>query len=359
MVKNVTYLIKIQAKPILYGTILSLKELDLHKFFDSFTRILIISPYIEDAQLTSIISSLGLEICYIPALNKSKEILDKCLVSKQNLRTEYKSNKISIILPVYNEEKNIEETIKEVKKLPFNPELIVVDDNSRDKTSTILETLSGFTFIQHRKNFGYKQSLREGISASHGDIIVYLDADGSYKPQEIPELIKPILEGKSDLVIGSKQFGFYVGSQIPVSSRFIQLFIDFLLRLIFGLDLKSSQSRFRAMTKNVKHVYENFYYKPQFINTESLIRVKQAGFRISEVPITENYRKSSISRIRIISLFSSILMLFLFCLIYPPKKLDKIVKEHLIENISYKSSEVNFKYISKFTLNAEWNAPIS
>lgn len=113
--------------------------------------------------------------------------------------------KLSIIVPVYNEEKTISEVIKKLKevKLGVDKEIIVVDDCSTDKTLQKIKD-SGIKLIRHPKNLGKGAALRSGIKEASGDYIIIQDADLEYNPSEINKVLRPIFEKKADVVYGSR-----------------------------------------------------------------------------------------------------------------------------------------------------------
>ncbi len=121
---------------------------------------------------------------------------------------------ITIVIPVYNEKNTIIPIIEQVEavELPFKKEIIVVDDFSTDGTREILsgiekENNKKINIIYHDKNQGKGAALKSGFTVAKGDIIIIQDADLEYDPQEYPKLIKPILDGKADVVYGSRFIG--------------------------------------------------------------------------------------------------------------------------------------------------------
>jgi glycosyltransferase involved in cell wall biosynthesis len=119
------------------------------------------------------------------------------------------SNSLSIIVPVYNEEQTLELLLSAlIKALPDIHEIIVVDDGSTDETATVARRFSQVhplvRLILFDKNQGKTAALRTGFAASTGDIVVIQDADLEYDPQDIPSLIQPIIDGKADVVYGSR-----------------------------------------------------------------------------------------------------------------------------------------------------------
>ena len=117
---------------------------------------------------------------------------------------------ISIVIPVYNEAHTIEELIRRVQSVDLAKEIIVVDDCSTDGTSEVLQKFKaeeGITVLFHQHNQGKGAALRTGFTQVKGEIVIIQDADLEYNPQEYTKLVRPILEGKADVVYGSRFLG--------------------------------------------------------------------------------------------------------------------------------------------------------
>ncbi|MCC7011569.1 MAG: glycosyltransferase family 2 protein [Planctomycetes bacterium] len=119
--------------------------------------------------------------------------------------------KLSIVMPVYNEEKTLEEIVRRVQAVPYDKELILVDDCSKDRTPEIMQKLarehSNVRVFRHETNQGKGGALATGFSKVSGDVVLIQDADLEYDPGDYPALLRPILEGKADVVFGSRFLG--------------------------------------------------------------------------------------------------------------------------------------------------------
>lgn len=116
-------------------------------------------------------------------------------------------SELSIIIPSYNEKNTIEEIIKRVKAADLRgieKEIIVVDDGSKDGTREILKKISGIKYIFHEKNLGKGGAIKTGFKNASGDILIIQDADLEYDPNEYYGVIKPILDGKCEMVLGDR-----------------------------------------------------------------------------------------------------------------------------------------------------------
>lgn len=196
--------------------------------------------------------------------------------------------KIIAGIPAYNEEKFIGKVIKETKK--YVSQVIVVNDGSTDKTATIAQR-EGALVINHKNNKGKGIAVNKlfyKLRDIKADILVLLDADGQHQPKEIPSLIKPIINNKADIVIGSRFLN--IKNFIP-SYRKIGLYILTLLTN-FGSNIKvtDSQSGFRAFSKKA---INNLYFKEKGLAVESEMQflAKKNKLIMLEIPITTLYEE--------------------------------------------------------------------
>lgn len=203
--------------------------------------------------------------------------------------------KISIVIPAYNEEKTIAEIIHRVKKteIGLEKEIIVIDDGSNDGTREILKNLAdeSLKVIFHEKNLGKGVALRTGFSQATGDIILVQDADLEYDPRDYPRLLEPILDGRADVVYGSRFLGgphrvllfwHYVGNK----------FLTTLCNLCANLNLTDMETGFklfrREVLEKIRLKSNRFGFEP-----EITVKVGRLRLRVYEVPISYSGRDYS------------------------------------------------------------------
>ena len=178
--------------------------------------------------------------------------------------------KISVVMPVFNEARTIREIIKKIEDVDLEKEIIIVDDCSTDGTRDILKALErnpGIRVFCHEKNMGKGAALRTGFKHASGDIVIIQDADLEYNPQEYHRLIKPILDGRADVVYGSRFvtteerrvlfFWHYLGNS----------FITFLSNMFTNLNLTDIETCYKVFKADVIHsitIEENrFGFEPE------------------------------------------------------------------------------------------------
>lgn len=217
--------------------------------------------------------------------------------------------KLSIVIPAYNEQDGISEIAHRVlavrddlvKAGIAELELIVVDDGSRDKTAEIAGQIEGVRLIRHPKNKGYGAALKTGFSQAEGELIGFLDADGTYPPEFFPALCKAALNG-SDLVIGSRMAG--ADSKMPLTRRIGNIFFAGLLTLVGRMRVSDSASGMRVFKRSV---LERMYPLPDGLNLTPVMstRAIHEGLSMAEVPIpySERLGRSKLSVVRDGSIF--------------------------------------------------------
>jgi glycosyltransferase involved in cell wall biosynthesis len=220
---------------------------------------------------------------------------------------------LSIVIPAYNEESGIQDIIERVLSTSSDLaavdvrllELIVVDDCSRDLTAQITSGLAEkceqLRLIRHSKNKGYGGALKTGFSQARGDLIGFLDADGTYPPEYFPQLCTAAMNGK-DLVVGSRMAG--ASSEMPVTRRIGNLFFASLLSLLGRQHITDSASGMRVFKRSV---LEKIYPLPDGLNLTPVMstRAIHEGIQMAEVPIpySERVGRSKLSVVRDGSIF--------------------------------------------------------
>jgi len=211
---------------------------------------------------------------------------------------------LSVVIPAYNEENGIAEIASrvlaiepELKKVGVDGlELLVVDDGSRDRTAEVAEAIPGVCLIRHPKNKGYGAALKTGFSKASGELIGFLDADGTYPPEYFPQLCQAALNGK-DLVIGSRMAG--EDSRMPFTRRVGNFFFANLLTLLSRQKVTDSASGMRVFRRDI---LAQIYPLPDGLNLTPVMstRAVHEGINIEEVPIpySERVGRSKLSVIR-------------------------------------------------------------
>ena len=218
------------------------------------------------------------------------------------------TSKISVVTPTRDEEGLVGEIIEAVRA--YGDEILVIDGHSRDRTRDIAVEHGARVVLDHGKGKG--EALRMSFDEATGDILVFIDADGSHEPRDIPAMVKPILEDRADLVVGSRgkggsdelhgtieQFIRYFGSQL------IMLAINYR----WNVRLTDSQNGFRAIKKDVARKL-GLTSNLTTIEQEMLMKALKQGYRVSEIPSHEYERRWGTSKVVVWKLWFAYLWSF-------------------------------------------------
>lgn len=211
---------------------------------------------------------------------------------------------LSVVIPAYNEERGISEIACRV--LSVGPdlakvgvdelELLVVDDGSKDKTAEVVSRIAGVRLVCHPRNRGYGAALKTGFSLAKGDLIGFLDADGTYPPEYFPQLCRAALDGKQ-LVIGSRMAG--TDSKMPATRRLGNFLFAGLLTILSRQKVTDSASGMRVFRREI---LEQIYPLPDGLNLTPVMSTRALHERVSigEVPIpySERVGRSKLSVFR-------------------------------------------------------------
>ncbi len=198
---------------------------------------------------------------------------------------------LSVIIPVYNEELTIgniiDRTKKALRQIGFPFEIIVVDDRSSDRSREVAKSHNGKIYCLG-EHLGKGYVLRAGFSKAQGDIIITIDSDGSHRPEELQEVLTPVLENKADLVIGSRYLNHKRVATRKLNAFGVRIF-NYLIEIFTGVAVTDSQSGYRAMKREVLNK-QKLYAREYEIESEMLVKTVKAGFRVAEVPISFEQR---------------------------------------------------------------------
>ncbi len=202
------------------------------------------------------------------------------------------SLKLSVIIPCYNEKETVEQIVERVRAVELAYEIIIVDDGSTDGTRAILDQIDkgdDLKVILHDKNKGKGAAVRTGFQNATGDVFLIQDADLEYDPRDYPVLLKPLEEGISDVVYGSRFLGGPRKAMFfwnMLANRFLTLVTNVLYNAILS-DMETCYKVFRAeLVRDIPLRSRRFDFEP-----EVTAKILKRGNRIYEVPISYNGRE--------------------------------------------------------------------
>ncbi len=190
--------------------------------------------------------------------------------------------KLSILIPVYNEEAGLEELLVRVMAVPIDKEIIVVNDCSTDGTAAILKHMEGqgLRVIHHTVNRGKGAAIRTALAAASGDAVIIQDADLEYDPQDYGKLLGPIIDGQAQVVYGVRD----LSAQKPMV-RLGNRFLTWMTNLLYGAHLRDMETCYKLMTIEVAQSLDiecnRFDLEP-----EITAKILRQGYEIHQVPIS-------------------------------------------------------------------------
>jgi glycosyltransferase involved in cell wall biosynthesis len=195
--------------------------------------------------------------------------------------------KLSIIVPIYNEEELLPEVLKHVRSIPWeNKEIILVNDCSTDTTEQILEPEKhkpGTIVLKHERNMGKGAAIRTGLHYFTGDIVIIQDADMEYNPQEIVHVIEPIVRGEAQVSYGSRFLGSVKDMRLPnrVANKILALTVS----LLYGKKITDEATAYKAFHRSVIERIplecHGFEFCPEVTS-----KILKLGYDIHEIPVT-------------------------------------------------------------------------
>jgi glycosyltransferase involved in cell wall biosynthesis len=207
--------------------------------------------------------------------------------------------KISIIIPAYNEAPTIRQLVERILEVPFgiDYEIVIVDDHSQDQTHEIAdalgrENLGKIKILHNDVNRGKGYSIQKGFLQASGDVVVVQDADFEYDPNEIPRLLKPILEGSAEVVYGSRFLGKGKPNGMAFPNYVANRFLTWLTNCLYGCKLTDMETCYKLVKRDVlaslNLTARRFDFEPEITSKLTL-----RGISILEMPISYQGRTAA------------------------------------------------------------------
>ena len=198
--------------------------------------------------------------------------------------------KVSIIMPIYNEVELLPKVLDHVRAVPLDKELVLVDDHSTDGTAEILRAEAekpDTRVVYHERNQGKGAAIRTGLRHATGDIVIIQDADMEYVPAEIVSVVQPIIEGRVNVVYGSRFKGKIIGMKLP--NRVANHVLAWMVTILYGHRITDEATAYKAFRREVIERIELTCRRFEFC-PEVTAKVLRLGEKIEEVPVTYRAR---------------------------------------------------------------------
>ena len=195
---------------------------------------------------------------------------------------------VLIIIPAYNEEKNIGRVIQEIRAANTDADILVVDDGSLDRTAEVAAH-AGAKVISHVLNTGYGGALQTGYRyavSNNYEILAQIDGDGQHDPSFIPQMVSLLENGKADLVIGSRFLKEGVSYKVPLSRRIGMKLFQSLIYLLTRKNISDPTSGYQVMSRRVFRFFANGNVFPSdYPDADVIVLLLSMGFKIAEIPV--------------------------------------------------------------------------
>lgn len=194
---------------------------------------------------------------------------------------------LSVIIPCYNEARTIREILRLVRQVELEKEIIVVDDHSSDNSYLLVQAEAEndphLHVLRHPRNMGKGAAIRTGLTRAQGEIVVIQDADLEYDPQDYYELVRPIVEGRVDVVFGSRFLGSHTGMYFwnAIGNKGLTFITNFL----FNAWISDMETGYKVMRTEIMRSLD-LHSRDFRIEPEIVAKVLRQGHRVFEVPVS-------------------------------------------------------------------------
>jgi glycosyltransferase involved in cell wall biosynthesis len=205
-------------------------------------------------------------------------------------------NKVTIVIPAYNEAEVIADVIEEIQKAG-GYQIIVIDDGSKDATYEVATSCAGVITLRHKINRGKGAATKTGIVAANrlgADIVVTMDGDGQHDPSDIEALVQPISAGGCDVVLGTRP---KVKGEMPVIKIIANQIGNIVTWLLYGIHVSDSQSGFRAYSHYAATIIDTKADKYEY-DSKVIREINNNRLRFIEVPIKVRYTEYSMGKVQ-------------------------------------------------------------